>query len=307
MSKLFKGRTLLYIFIGLILIAFVLGSFFDLQISQTLAIRNNIFAHIMACFSSVPTYGGLAFCSGALVRYAFKWTKSKWRIIFAIVIAVIGVTAGIYFQGDDFTSSNGVGAFWDEAEYFLPLFGMVLTVPFFFIGLFIAKNNSEKTLMTTIFAIIGILVLCNILCRVGKELVHRPRFRYLAGYIDSTEHFDLYRNWWEPLTNYKDYVVGNVTSGEFTSFPSLHSCSSLGLMVILYFLPRFNDKIKLNQCWLVLIGFLWGVFTAYCRISCGAHFLTDVSFSALFITVILLLSDYFHSYLIIKIGKKGEQ
>ena len=67
-----KKRFHLLIIIAILVIGFVLGSFFDLQIDKALFVKDNAFGLIMASFGVYPCYAGLAFVGGGLMSTTIK-------------------------------------------------------------------------------------------------------------------------------------------------------------------------------------------------------------------------------------------
>lgn len=280
-------RNFLYLFLILGLAFFIVGSIVDLQISQGMFSKDNVACLIFASIGALPAYGGLAFLCGALVAYAFKFSEEKWKKILAIVIALIGVAVGVYFQGRDFTAYDALGVFNKDLAKFSIFFGVILVLPFTIPGFFLTKKNSEKKVFPVIIVAIAIIVIPCLLSFFIKLVDHRPRFRFIYDQGDMS----LFRNWWQSLSNYKDYIGGNVTSDEFASFPSMHTSCSFMIVGLTYYLPNFVPSLKGKEKIMATISVIFPIGIAFTRVIVGAHYVSDTAFSFTIAVIFMIVGD----------------
>ena len=97
-----KKRYHLLIIIGILLVGFVLGSFFDLQIDKALWSENNPFGLIMASFGVYPCYAGLAFVGGGLMSTTIKRKELPlWCKLFCYFLSGIALIMSVYLCGGE--------------------------------------------------------------------------------------------------------------------------------------------------------------------------------------------------------------
>ena len=95
-----KKRFHLLIIIAILVIGFVLGSFFDLQIDKALFVKDNAFGLIMASFGVYPCYAGLAFIGGGLMSTTIKRKELPlWGKIICYVLSAVAYVMAIYLCG----------------------------------------------------------------------------------------------------------------------------------------------------------------------------------------------------------------
>lgn len=280
-------RNFLYLFLILGLAFFIVGSIVDLQISQGMFSKNNIACLIFASIGALPAYGGLAFLCGALVAYAFKFGKETWRKVLAIIIALIGLAAGIYFQGKDFGAPDALGALNATLTKLSILFGVILVLPFTIPGFLLCKKNSEKKVFPVIIVAIAIIVIPCLLSFFIKLVDHRPRFRFLVEQDDMS----LFRNWWQSLSNYMEYTKAGVAKDEFASFPSMHTSCSFMIVVLAYYLPNFVPSLRGKEKIMATISVIFPIGIAFTRVIVGAHFVSDTAFSFTIAAIFMVVGD----------------
>ena len=103
-----KKRYHLLIIIGILLVGFVLGSFFDLQIDKALWSENNPFGLIMASFGVYPCYAGLAFVGGGLMSTTLKRKELPlWCKLLCYFLSGLALIMAVYLCGGEWPSVNG--------------------------------------------------------------------------------------------------------------------------------------------------------------------------------------------------------
>ena len=302
-----KLRVHIYAMLGLFLLTFILGSFFDLSISQALFNRNDGFGLTVSVIGTIPGYGCFAVLAGIIVIYLLESDFKKYIKILGFIAAVAFFGLGIFFAGREFFGPNGfTNAKLNWLGY---LIAAVVMSGLAYLGYRLGKGSENKKLWILIlvmalayfFALIpGVTAL--------KAIFHRPRFRTitLEGATDIVFH-----NWWERCKNYQQLInewnslhpEQLITSEEFKSFPSGHAGASAIFILSVGFLPLLKEKYAKLQVPLLYVGLMWVLLVCYARIRVGAHFLSDVSMGALLTLIFFLIANE----VMIRINKKLEK
>ena len=294
-----------FIVIGVLLVGFILGSIFDLQISQALCTKGNVknaFSLIMSSFAVYPCYAGLAFVAGGLVATTLNRRDLPiYAKIISYGLAALAYIASVYLCGGELPSTNGFynpdNPFWYWVlSYLITSFVLAGVVVAAF---FVCQKGDSKKLWTALM-VMAVIFVVGLLPPglIIKLIIHRPRYRYLVrcGTLE-------FHNWWESCKDYKDYF-GRMVEGfiidkeEFKSFPSGHSGTAAMMMMFLPYASMFFNKLKGKEVMMFYIGFAWTLLMAFSRILCGAHYLTDVCMGSLIIVVV-----FFSVHIVA--GKKG--
>ena len=291
-----KKRFHLLIIIGILLIGFVLGSFFDLQIDAALYSDANPFGLIMASFGVYPCYAGLAFIGGGFLATSYK--NKDMRLITRIVSYVLAIAAygmAIYLCGKELPSPNG----YDVPELAW-LSYLICTVVFggVFVWAFFVCRKGDRNYLWKIIVIMTIIFVIALLPAgfVIKLFIHRPRYRY-AVRGDLTAFY----NWWEMFPEYKKYISSadnpivvfgkEITKEEFKSFPSGHSGTGMIMAMFLPFASYFFPRLKGKEIVLFYTGAVWGFLMMYSRMLVGAHYLTDTCMGSLIVMIVFYITN----------------
>lgn len=266
-----KMRLPLIVCFAIAVVGIILGSFFDLQISQSIASSTNGFG--LAISSIAPTIGFcfLALISGAFIALALQKERKTWMKVLFWILAVGGFGASVFYSGKEYFGVNGfAGAAPGFVGYLIaivPLSGAT------YLGYRLFKGNDKPyTWIVLLIAIAAVVLVLVGAVTILKEIMHRPRYRAIAEY-----GIDFY-NWWQPCKNYRDLMgLYHLTSEEFKSYPSGHtaeiSISLITLTVVPFVCPKLS-KLQLPLFW----GFFaFTLLVAFARILAAAHFLSDVS------------------------------
>lgn len=168
---------------GLFVAAFILSIFYDLEVSNAVFVKNNLFGIIMASIGELPMYGGVAFAGGALVSATKKRGKSVLGLIISIIVALGATGFGLYFMGNAFCSVNAWGSIFPAVlgnKVMAFAVGAVLVLPCLALGLFTAKNDDTNGVLLAAIEILLVGFLQIGLITVLKGVFHRPRFRSLS-------------------------------------------------------------------------------------------------------------------------------
>lgn len=273
-----KGIAITY---GMIVLIMLIGSFFDLQLSQALFDLENGFGRVAAAFGEYP--GMLCAWTGVALYFAGLEQEDKRKPQF--IILLIGLICfGIV--SNTIISFMEIHQFMPEA--FVP--GMILelavSVGAFFFTL--KKADGDRKTMRTIAVILCLLPLAEvILVNIIKTPWGRPRFRAIA--ITEGLHF---RPWWVIGSELRSkFVALGVKSGEFSSFPSGHTANAACLLMTVL-LPLVLRPLQEKSGVLLAISILFTAIVAISRIIVGAHFLTDVTMGFAITHTLFILSVY---------------
>ena len=283
-----KMRLHIGILLGLFLITFILGSIFDLKLSEAIFRQNDTFGLTVSVIGTLLGYSCLALCGGILFGLAITRPYNNIIKVFLYIGAVAGFGLGIFFAGREFFGPNG---FTNESIEWL---GYVISLPFMcgasYLGYVAAKHNDSKSLLFVVIVMM-IAIFLSLIPGVTllKSIFHRPRFRTLSDPLFSEITF---HNWWQRCSNYKDLMaLYNVSKEEFKSFPSGHAGATLLLSLTAAFAPLLDNRIKKNHLVLFYSGAVITLLVCYVRILVGAHFLSDVSMGALLTTIFTYIAN----------------
>ena len=288
-----KNRIHLLIVIAILLIGFVIGSFFDLEINQALFSKNNDFGLIMASFGVYPCYAGLAFIGGGLFSVSIKRKDLPlWGKVISCVLGSIAYALSVILCGREWPSVNGYNnPNLEVASYLISAFVFGGVFAFSFI---ICQKGDTKQLWR-VFIIMTIIFTFALIptAVIIKAIMHRPRYRYLVrtGALD-------FKNWWQSVSNYKDYIGLDiegfaVTKEEFKSFPSGHSGTGMIMAMFLSYAPIFFKKLEGKETLLFYFGVAYGLLMMFSRMLVGAHYLTDTCLASLIVMVVFYIVNEF--------------
>lgn len=298
-TKIALFSTLFAIFI----LALLLGSRYDLQISKALAELNdgnyyssNPFAIIFETFGESIVYI-LCTISLAIIFFKIKCTefKKNWLKIFLMVMCILFslLVAGYCV----FKASNYLKIHLSLEEFFATAFSKILLVgitagllTLIFAFCSNISDSSLQYLYKWAIAVILVALVSNGIAQVTKHIFDRTRYRAMIyeGYTD----FDYYTPWF--VINTKKFASTSAFYGDyFKSFPSGHCCAAASFFLLLL-LPAFNPNLN-NKKYIVpttILCSLYTILVMISRIVAGAHYLTDTLIGS-FITIACIVLYYF--------------
>lgn len=259
-------------FAGLALLALLIGgSLADLPISKYLYPgHESSFGQFFAAFGELPAFALLCACGVLLI---VRRTSLREELHSLLLVFGLCVTAGSIFLAVHEATDN-VTALPTAVALLVTLFAHGLTTAAL---LLLTRNCPTKTLLrfvcTVLCVCVGVMLLINII----KLPWGRARMRLIA----STGNDTYFTRWWQAGTKLKKQLVAEgVSSDEFRSFPSGHTaCAACSLLLLL--LPTVCRRLQGKERWLIAFGALWTALVAFSRLRMGAHFLSDVSVSAI--------------------------
>lgn len=267
--------------LGVAILGIVLGSFFDLQISQAIASPTNGFGLTISAIGPTIGFAGVAAMGGGFVALALKGQYHIALKVLFYILAACCLGVSIYYPGGEYFGING---FYGAAPKFVGY--LIVIVPecaAMVGGYFLFKNCPNKFIWIAFISIIIILCIALLAVITGlKAIMHRPRYR-LVSVSEVPFH-----NWWQPCKDYKEWIEKlGTNSDNFKSYPSGHTAEASILLATTTFLPLANEKFKKYQWPLFAASCALIVIVAFARILAAAHYLSDVSTGT---TIIILLT-----------------
>lgn len=266
-----------------ILVAFILGLFFDLAFAKVIYHPRNIFGVIMAALGETPAYGGMAFIAGGLF---FIGRKSEKRLkIVLLIISILCVLAGTYLSMNAIKSHNALDI--EDMWYVSLPIALFLDGGLAVLGYELTSKSTNKDILRVLLCMLASIVLILLVVTVLKKIWGRPRYRFLVTseyYIDN-----YYRDWWQIASGVKEEFP-NISSDNFKSCPSGHT-GSASMALLLVYIPCFNEKWKGKEMWFLLIGAIWAALVGFSRHTMGAHFITDTTFAYILAMLIIFLTN----------------
>ncbi len=274
-----KNRLIFIPAAALLFILFMVGTFLDLQISQSIVNLNATFLKKAAGLSLFPLSLIIAFVGGSFIRLlTLKRYKPIYQNILIGLYGVVCIGFSTFLFGKEVCS---VLAF-NLSNKWIPLIGIIASIPGGLGGYFLFKYVDCKGYIKKIMYISIVIFVSFGIIFVIKRLA--PRIRYVT-LVEEIKSLNFYRPWYQPdLTqNMIDALrEGSMIGKEsIQSFPSGHSSSAMLLMILISSLPLFIDKLKDKQIILFYIGFAWYLLIGFIRFYVGAHYVSDITFAGL--------------------------
>ena len=282
-------RLPLIIALGVAIIGIILGSFFDLQISTAIASANNKFALTVSAIGPTIGFAAVAAMGGGFVALI---VKGKYHIALKILFGVLAaacLAVSIFYPAGEYFGVNG---FYGAAPEWVGYLVVIIPECAAMVGGFFLFKDYQNKNLWIIFCIIIVLLLIALLGIVPrlKDFIHRPRYRLLAAYESNPDIY--FHNWWEPTKNYKDLInIYGIHKDNFKSYPSGHTAEASIVLVAFTFLPLANKKFEKYQLPLFLAGCGLVLLVALARILAAAHFLSDVSWGASIVLILIIISN----------------
>ena len=289
----------------IVLALLLVGTFFDLSISQNIVQINNLFSKVFAIFASLPATIASGVIVGFLIQLLIHQYSKIWSKILLALFALICLLLSVFIFGEAITSYHS----FDLPRAYFAL-GFVVTIPSAVLGYFLYRFTDNKTLLRNVIFLVVVLVIVSGSVEVIKHLVPRVRFTAVSQMPGG---LDFYRPWYlsnltnEQVAQVKEWVASHPTLGgeEHESFPSGHSAIALATILILIYLPRIFPRTRLLKYQWILFycGFLHLLIVAFSRIYGGAHYLSDTMFSAFLGLIVYFIANEIYIRKIIREAK----
>ena len=278
-------RIPLLIALATAIIGIVFGSFFDLNISSAIASANSGLGLTISAIGPTIGFGGVALMGGGFIALAIHGKYHVALKVLFYVLAACCLGVAIHYPAGEYFGVNG---FYGAAPEWVGYLIVLLPEAGAMVGGYLLFKDCQNRNMWIIFCAMIVLLLIVLIAVIPilKGTMHRPRFRLISA-TDVTFH-----NWWEPCKNYKELEeMYHTSSDNFKSYPSGHTAEASILFVTITFLPLANKKFQKYQLPLFIGASILVLLVAFARILAAAHFLSDVSFGATIMLVMLLITN----------------
>ncbi len=273
-------------------ILFLIGTFFDLEISKAICVlgggqyfTSNFVLSLFEIFGETVLYGLVSFSvlmvylTDANVFGSNKYTTKPVKIFCLIVlfgINVFGTFKVLGYLTDHLSLDNDKFSLLTISCYLLG--GVVFSLIWYLIA---KKVPIEIRKSLAIWSLIVALtvVFSQIIVQGAKPIFNRVRFRTM-NFLDDYSYFSKWFIAKSQTSNTFEYLKILVGSDGYKSFPSGHTACGASL-ITLTFIPEYcvNLRSKRIKILFNIIGYGYSVLLGLTRIMVGAHFLTDVVFS----------------------------
>lgn len=260
------------IMMGIGLIGILLGTFFDLPLSNSIADVKNGFGGFFETIGMLLGYGIISFGGMLCFLGLFPRPKIYQKILGIFLCLSTMILSTWHFGSSLVTNPENYGLTFPLA--FAYGLAATLMIVFAFLAVFLFDHSDiYKTLKYGLIILIVTALQIGILSLL-KKIGCRPRFRYL---IDSNLNLDgdVFRAWYQfqPFKKHGEY---------FKSWPSGHTATATATLLLSILISNFRFRFRGDSYVFFGIGLLYTLTVAYSRIRCGAHFLSDVS-TAIFV------------------------
>ena len=280
-------RVPLLIAWGVAVLGIVLGSFFDLNISQAIASPSSTLGLTISAIGPTIGFAAVAAMGGGFIALIIK---GKYHIALKILFGVLAACCfgvAIYYPGGEYFGING---FYHAAPGWVGYLIVLLPEAAAAVGGYFLFKDCKNKNMWIIFCVIIVMLLIALLLVIPtiKDNMRRPRYRLI-----STSEYVAFHNWWQPCKEYKTLIADHgYASDDLKSYPSGHTAETSILLVAATFLPMANKKFEKVQMPVFLASCGLVVLVAFARILAAAHFLSDVSWgAAIMITLLFIVNE----------------
>ncbi|NCB48159.1 MAG: phosphatase PAP2 family protein [Clostridia bacterium] len=306
MKKTKKFYNSLAISLFLVVATLVVGTIFDLQISNALADltvgkyhSENLFATIFECIGEDVLYLFLL-CAFAILFFYFLRNplKKSWiNVSLLIILCVSSIICSFYGLNKTLNyisiyTDFGLDSFVANIFGKLAIIGFSISISILIFFIF-GRLKKEMIVSLTGFAL-AVLIVAGISNGIvqGSKLIF-DRTRYRAMIYEGYTNFEYYTNWFIINTN-KFSSTSTFYSDFFKSFPSGHTCAAASTFLLIL-LPNFLQKVDTKK-WKVFFYSFASIYTlivALSRLIGGAHFFTDVFIGGMVTVASVLIVKWF--------------
>ncbi len=247
-------KLLIILVVSWVILAIIFG-FKDLEISKAVVNDSSLWGNFGAEYGEVPGYALITIALSVLIGgYNPDLRKQKIAAYVIIFIGILLLISRLIFDSKDLILDGG---------------GIAISLIVFVI---LTYNKDWKN-YRNISAVVTILAVLNplLFVQITKALTGRVRYRDLLS----------------DFSNYTPWFLPPGPSGN-QSFPSGHTSMSFMFIPLLILVRerKWEDPVKIIVTFLV-VG--WALFVGLSRIVLGAHYASDVLFSAGMATLITII------------------
>jgi membrane-associated phospholipid phosphatase len=278
---MFRKRDIfLCITLVLLIVLTVCGSIWDLDIAKAVYVgqlpSDNMFGIIFSFIGIIPTFVGWSFLGASILCLSKKYIQDTKKRGFTVAFAIFLILLSFfYFCNTLYISNSNAFEVHIAVAYGV---GIAVIAAAAYIGYFLSKkSNSGERALKHALLIAAVSLVALLIISVTKEIMCRPRFRFVLAMDD----FTYFRNWWENGRELKAAFASDVVTDEFASLPSGHSAYSMFAVFIFPHIANYVQRLRKFKPLLFALGLLWWAATAFSRMTIGAHYLTDVAIAGL--------------------------
>ena len=250
------------------LIGLIIGSFFDLQISNNIGNRDNLFGILFTAFGTM-----VSLTIGCFAGSALYFCKKNWSKFINIFLDVIGLAAFVILTAYEVWTSMDYADFprmQNNASTYKALIAVFICLINFAVFLFtrkIIKKIKVETLVITCLAMLFMIGFSSAFGEIIKNLANRAR--PYEVHLGTREFAKWYQ--FDLSLFLKDGYEHSFVSGH-----TINSACSITLIPLLtgLFVDSKTNKIQILS---ILCGFLYAAVVSVSRMVCDMHFLSDVS------------------------------
>ena len=258
---------------GLIVLLLVLGSLLDYPLSVFLyAEEGTLFGRLFSALGELPAFQLFIIAGVTWFRRRGRSSRClEWVSVLGSV-ALVGAGALLSYLAlrEDLPALGLADGLLLTAV--LLAFGMIS-------GLILTRSASRADCFRLIFTVLLAGALSMLVVNVVKYPWSRPRMRIL-----DADPQTVFVPWWQPQG-----FVGSLSSDEYKSFPSGHTAMA-ACSLLLTLTPALHPRLEGTGRYWLLGSAVWTTVVALARMTMGAHFLSDVAASWLFVLLMYLLS-----------------
>lgn len=273
-----RTRTSVLALIGILVLLFLVGTLWDLRISELFHDESNLLAVLGAAFGEWPSGLALVIAGSMLVlaRDRERRVIAAGQIVGGVVLALLGSVLTVMMPG----------RYIDLHAALLVVIGLVVVAGAVWLARWLTTEADRKVVVRTAIVLFVVVLAEIILVNVVKVVWERPRLRFLAENQEA-----LFQPWYVIGNDAKDaWLAKGIDSEEFKSFPSGHTANAAALMLLVILAPLKRAWAK-HETLLLWIGAAGGLLIAFSRIVVGAHFVSDTvaGFSITFALVLVAM------------------
>lgn len=247
---------------GILAALFLVGTLWDLRISEVFHDQSNLFGILGAAFGELPAGLALVIAGTMLVlaRNREHRGAAVGQIVGGVVLLLLGALMVVMMPG----------RYLDLNMAVLVIIGLVAVAGAVWLARWLTTEADRRVVVRTALVLFLVVLAEMILVNVVKVVWERPRLRFLAENPEA-----LFQPWYVIGNDTKDaWLAKGIESEEFKSFPSGHAANAAALMLLVILAPLKRAWAK-HETLLLWVGAVWCLLIAFSRIVVGAHFVSD--------------------------------
>lgn len=307
-----KSKKVFYIttsiIVALLIVSFILGTIYDLQISRLFAdlqegqyYSSNIYAILGETFGENILYV-LLICAFAIMFFHLirNPLQKKWlNVLLIIFFAVAGWIVSFYcinktLKYISIYSNFGLDQFLQNilGKIAIMLFACIVAILVYLCFIKMKKETLQQ-LSGWALSVMIIALISNLIVQGAKLVFARTRYRAMMYEGDSS--FSHFTNWFQiNHDNFATATGADFIRDYYKSFPSGHTCAAASSFLLIL-LPNFYHKTNTFAWKFTFTAFaiVYTFLVALSRIVAGAHFFTDVFVGGIVTIITVFVAKWF--------------